>query len=57
MPSLAYVMRKDLKKVAHDVSVRDAARRMRDERIGSLFGSGLLRIRIWCDAVSPRARI
>lgn len=37
MPNIAQVMRKDLKKIAHDASVRDAAKRMRDERIGSLF--------------------
>lgn len=37
MPNVAQVMRKDLKKIAHDASVRDAAKRMRDERVGSLF--------------------
>ncbi|MGH7205423.1 MAG: CBS domain-containing protein [Nitrospiraceae bacterium] len=37
MPNIAQVMRKDLKKIPHDASVRDAAKRMRDERIGSLF--------------------
>ncbi len=37
MPSLAHVMRRELKKISHDASVREAARRMRDERIGSLF--------------------
>ena len=37
MSSLAQVMRTDLKKIAHDASVREAAKRMRDERIGSLF--------------------
>jgi len=37
MPNVAQVMRKELKKIAHDASVRDAAKRMRDERIGSLF--------------------
>lgn len=37
MPNVAQVMRKDLKKIAHDASIRDAAKRMRDERVGSLF--------------------
>ena len=37
MPNVARVMRKELKKIAHDASVRDAAKRMRDEHIGSLF--------------------
>lgn len=37
MSTLAQVMRKELKKVAHDVSVRDVAKRMREERVGSLF--------------------
>jgi signal-transduction protein with cAMP-binding, CBS, and nucleotidyltransferase domain len=37
MSSLAQVMRKEIKKIAHTVSVREAARRMRDEHIGSLF--------------------
>lgn len=37
MPNVARVMRKELKKIAHDAAVRDAAKRMRDERIGSLF--------------------
>ena len=37
MPSVAQVMRKELKKIAHNTSIRDAAKRMRDERIGSLF--------------------
>lgn len=37
MSTLPQVMRKELKKIAHTMSVRDAARRMRDERIGSLF--------------------
>ncbi|MBM4123120.1 MAG: CBS domain-containing protein [Nitrospira sp.] len=37
MPSLAQVMRRELKKIAHDNSVREAAKRMRDERIGSLM--------------------
>jgi signal-transduction protein with cAMP-binding, CBS, and nucleotidyltransferase domain len=30
-------MRRELKKIAHDESVREAAKRMRDERIGSLM--------------------
>jgi len=37
MPNVARVMRKELKKIAHDASVKAAAKRMRDERIGSLF--------------------
>ena len=37
MPNVTRVMRKELKKIAHDASVRDAAKRMRDEHIGSLF--------------------
>ncbi len=37
MPNVAQVMRKDLKKIAHDASIREAAKRMRDERVGSLF--------------------
>ena len=37
MPNIAQVMRKELKKIAHDASVRDAAKRMRDERVGSLL--------------------
>ncbi len=37
MSSLVQVMRKELKTITHDASVRDAARRMRDERIGSLL--------------------
>lgn len=37
MPSLVRVMRRELKKIAHDESVREAAKRMRDERIGSLM--------------------
>src|SRR5207247_2210084 len=36
MPNVAQVMRRELKKIAHDASVRDAAKRMRDERVGSL---------------------
>jgi signal-transduction protein with cAMP-binding, CBS, and nucleotidyltransferase domain len=30
-------MRKEIKKIAHTASVRDAAKRMRDERLGSLM--------------------
>jgi len=37
MPNVARVMRKELKKIAHDAPIRAAAKRMRDERIGSLF--------------------
>ncbi|MBI4400919.1 MAG: CBS domain-containing protein [Nitrospirae bacterium] len=37
MSSLIQVMRTELKKIAHDATVRDAAKRMRDERLGSLF--------------------
>jgi signal-transduction protein with cAMP-binding, CBS, and nucleotidyltransferase domain len=37
MSSLAQVMRKEIKKIAHTASVLDAARRMRDERLGSLM--------------------
>jgi CBS domain-containing protein len=37
MSSLAQVMRKELKKIAHTDSVREAAKRMKDERLGSLL--------------------
>ncbi|WP_447972529.1 CBS domain-containing protein [Nitrospira sp. Kam-Ns4a] len=37
MSTLPQVMRRELKKIAHTASVRDAATRMRDERIGSLL--------------------
>jgi len=37
MPSLAQVMRRELKKITHDKSVREAAKRMRDEKVSSLF--------------------
>ncbi len=37
MSTLVQVMRRDLKKIAHDKSVREAAKRMRDERVSSLF--------------------
>jgi CBS domain-containing protein len=30
-------MRKELKQISHDAPVREAAKRMRDERVGSLF--------------------
>lgn len=37
MSDLAEIMRKNIKSIAADRSTMDAARRMRDERIGSLF--------------------
>jgi CBS domain-containing protein len=37
MSSLAEVMRKELKKIVHTASVREAAKQMRDDRLGSLF--------------------
>ena len=37
MPNVARVMKKEIKKIAHNATVRDAARRMKDERIGSLL--------------------
>lgn len=37
MSTLIQVMRKDLKTVQHDVSVKDAAKRMRDEKVSSLL--------------------
>ena len=37
MPRIANIMRKDIKKIPHNTTVRDAARRMRDDRIGSLI--------------------
>jgi CBS domain-containing protein len=37
MSSLAQVMRKELKKIVHTASVRDAAKRMRDDHLGSLL--------------------
>lgn len=37
MPNVASVMRKEIKKIAHDATVRDAARRMKEDRIGSLL--------------------
>ncbi len=54
MPNVAQVMRKELKKIAHDASVRDAARRMRDERVGSLLvekGNNLIGIVTETDVV------
>jgi len=54
MPNVAQVMRKELKKIAHDASVKDAARRMRDERVGSLLvekGSTLIGIVTETDVV------
>ncbi len=37
MSTVAQVMGKEIKKVSHTTSVRDAARQMRDARIGSLL--------------------
>ena len=37
MSTLVQVMRKELKNVRHDVSIRDAAKRMRDEKVSSLL--------------------
>ncbi len=37
MPNVAKVMRKEIKRIAHNATVRDAARRMKDDRIGSLL--------------------
>ena len=37
MSTLIQVMRKELKSVRHDATVRDAAKRMRDEKISSLL--------------------
>lgn len=37
MSTLAQVMRKGLKSISSDGSIREAAKRMRDERISSLF--------------------
>lgn len=37
MPSVSTVMRKDIKTIAHNATVREASVRMRDERIGSLI--------------------
>ncbi len=37
MSTVAQVMRKEIKKISHTTSVRDAAREMRDARIGSLL--------------------
>ncbi len=37
MSTVAQVMQKDVKKIPHTAPVMDAAKRMRDERIGSLL--------------------
>jgi signal-transduction protein with cAMP-binding, CBS, and nucleotidyltransferase domain len=37
MSTLIQVMRKELKQVRHDAVVRDAAKRMRDEKVSSLL--------------------
>ncbi|WP_447976575.1 CBS domain-containing protein [Candidatus Nitrospira bockiana] len=37
MSTVAQVMRRELKTITSDVSVKDAAGRMRDERVGSLL--------------------
>ena len=37
MSTLVQVMRKELKNVRYDVSVKDAAKRMRDEKVSSLL--------------------
>ncbi len=37
MSTVAHVMQKNPKKVAYTTSVRDAAKRMRDEQVGSLL--------------------
>lgn len=37
MSTLVQVMQKELKNVRHDVSVKDAAKRMRDEKVSSLL--------------------
>jgi len=37
MSTLIQVMRKELKNVRHDVSIKDAAKRMRDEKVSSLL--------------------
>jgi len=37
MSSVAQVMRKKIEKIAHNAAVQEAAKRMRDNRIGSLF--------------------
>lgn len=37
MANIAQVMRRELKTINYDASVKDAAKRMRDERIGSLL--------------------
>ena len=37
MSTLVQVMRKPLKTISHDASIREAATRMRDERVSALF--------------------
>ena len=37
MANISQVMRRELKKINYDASVKEAAKRMRDERIGSLL--------------------
>jgi signal-transduction protein with cAMP-binding, CBS, and nucleotidyltransferase domain len=37
MSSVAQVMRRELKKISHDAPVKEAAQRMKNERVGSLF--------------------
>ena len=37
MPNVLSVMRKEIKKIAHNATVRDASRRMKEDRIGSLL--------------------
>ena len=37
MSTLTELMQKELKKISHNSPVRDAARRMRDEKVGAMF--------------------
>ncbi len=37
MSTVAQVMRKEIKSIGHTASIRDAAKRMRDDRVGSLL--------------------
>ncbi|MDA2911463.1 CBS domain-containing protein [Nitrospiraceae bacterium AH_259_D15_M11_P09] len=37
MATLVQVMQRELKTIAHDVPIREVAKRMRDERVGALF--------------------
>ncbi len=37
MSTVAQVMRKEIKSIGHTASIRDAAKQMRDDRIGSLL--------------------